>query len=149
MSKVRITKEFSFESAHSLLGYDGKCSHIHGHSYKMFVTVIGTQQFDPASPKDGMILDFKVLKEIVNRSIIDKFDHTLILMEGSPLSEPLNLSYGNVITLPFRPTSENMVSYFAEILNQELSTYQNTSLYSIRLHETATSFVEWFADDNI
>jgi len=73
----RITKEFKFECAHALTGYDGKCSHIHGHSYKLRVTVKGKPIDDPKSPKFGMVLDFNDLEKIIKENIIDKFDHAL------------------------------------------------------------------------
>lgn len=58
MSRIRVTKEFSFEMAHMLEGYDGPCSEIHGHSYRLFVTVAGTPCSDPQNPKYGMVIDF-------------------------------------------------------------------------------------------
>ena len=61
MSYIRVTKEFSFEMAHVLEGYDGPCREIHGHSYRLFVTVAGTPCDDPANPKYGMVIDFGIL----------------------------------------------------------------------------------------
>ena len=63
---IRLTKEFSFEMAHALAGYDGPCREIHGHSYKLFVTVRGIPEQNPNSPKFGMVMDFGDLKRIVN-----------------------------------------------------------------------------------
>jgi 6-pyruvoyltetrahydropterin/6-carboxytetrahydropterin synthase len=71
MTKIRLTKEFDFEMAHSLLNYDGLCKHIHGHSYKLAVTVIATPNYDKSSPKRGMVMDFGDLKKIVKQKIID------------------------------------------------------------------------------
>lgn len=151
MRNVRITKEFSFECAHSLYGYDGKCSQLHGHSYKFFVTIKGEPLTSSESPKDGMLADFRDLKELVNKVIIDKFDHALVLMEGSPLAEELAKRYTNVIITPFRPTTENLISHFASLISSEMSSHHkfaHTELFSLKLHETATSFVEWYAEDN-
>ena len=61
MAVIRLTKEFSFEAAHALDGYDGPCREIHGHSYRLFVTVKGTPAEDASNPKCGMVLDFGVL----------------------------------------------------------------------------------------
>ena len=71
---VRITKEFKFEMAHALHGYDGLCKNIHGHSYKLFVTVKGKIKNDNGNAKDGMVLDFDVLKSIVKPEVINKYD---------------------------------------------------------------------------
>lgn len=146
MPKVRITKEFQFEGAHALSNYDGKCRSVHGHSYKLYVTVIGTPSADGDSPKVGMLIDFTELKEIVKSSIIDIFDHALILSNNSPLIEELTSSYNSVVVLPFQPTCENMVIYFSEILNKQLP--YGIRLFSLKLYETSSSYVEWFADDN-
>lgn len=144
-SVVRITKEFRYEGGHALVGYDGKCRHLHGHSYLLYVTVTGRPCTDPESPYFGMILDFKQLKEIVETTLIDRFDHALVLPEGAQLTEELQSAYGNVITLPFQPTSENMVSYFAEQLMAVLP--EHVQLFSLRYYETVSSYVEWFAAD--
>ena len=116
MSRIRITREFSFEGAHALKGYDGKCSHIHGHSYRMSVTVIGEPMTQEGSPKKGMVLDFTDLKRIVNESIVDKFDHALVMSRNSELTEQIQQAYGNVVIVDFQPTSEMLVSFFAKML---------------------------------
>jgi 6-pyruvoyltetrahydropterin/6-carboxytetrahydropterin synthase len=146
MSTIRITKEFSFEGAHALVGYDGKCKHIHGHSYKLFVTVKGTPSTDCNSSKLGMLIDFTDLKKIINEAIINKFDHAFIVKEGSPLQKEIGDAYKNVKIVPFQPTCENLVIYFSELISGNLP--QNTKLLSLKLYETATSYVEWYADDN-
>ena len=79
MTTIRLTKEFSFEAAHALDGYDGPCREIHGHSYRLFVTVKGTPGEDPRNPKYGMVMDFGLLKRIVNEEVVSRFDHALVL----------------------------------------------------------------------
>lgn len=146
MSMLRITKEFRFEGAHALSGYDGKCKHIHGHSYLLYVTVKGTPLNTDGEPKNGMLIDFSDLKRIVNEKIIDVYDHTLILRDTAPLSEEIAAAYGRVEIVKFQPTCENLVVHFAKILQDALP--EGVSLYSLKLHETATSYVEWFESDN-
>ena len=146
MSIIRITKEFRFEGAHALFNYDGKCKHIHGHSYILFVTVKGTPAIKPGEAKDGMLIDFSDLKAIVNSNIIDVFDHALVLKESALLTEEIAQAYGSVIITDFQPTCENMISYFASKIKDKLP--ENVSLFSLKLYETATSYVEWFAEDN-
>ena len=70
MNKIRITKHFDFESAHALYGYDGKCKNIHGHSYHLYVTVIGQPITDAENAKNGMVMDFGDLKVIVKKEIV-------------------------------------------------------------------------------
>jgi 6-pyruvoyltetrahydropterin/6-carboxytetrahydropterin synthase len=146
MSTLRITKEFRFEGAHALTGYDGKCRHIHGHSYRLFVTVKGTPIATADHPKSGMVLDFGDLKKIVGTNIIDTFDHALILRKDAALAIEIGNAYENVVIVDFQPTCENIAIHIAELLKEKLG--KNIELYSIKLYETPTSFVEWIADDN-
>ena len=81
MTVIRLTKEFSFEAAHALDGYDGPCREIHGHSYRLFVTVKGCPAAGEGDPKCGMVMDFGVLKRIVNEEIVSHFDHSLVLRQ--------------------------------------------------------------------
>lgn len=146
---IRLTKEFSFEMAHTLVGYDGPCREIHGHSYRLFVTVRGVPQADPQSPKFGMVMDFSDLKRIVGRLIVDRYDHALVLREteqNREAVETLRRTYAKIIVAPYQPTCENMVEDFARAIAAELPA--GVELFSLKLHETATSFAEWFASDN-
>ena len=83
-NKIRITKKFTFETAHAIHGYDGLCKNIHGHSYKLNVTVIGTPINNPEDVKYGMIIDFSDLKKIVREEIVIPFDHATVLNYKSP-----------------------------------------------------------------
>lgn len=149
MSVVRLTKEFSFEMAHSLSGYDGACREIHGHSYKLFVTVQGKPNDDPSDPKYGMVMDFGELKRIVGRLIVDRYDHALVIRrttENGDAIDALRSLYHKIEICDYQPTCENMVSRFAEEIRRELP--PGIELFSIKLHETATSFAEWYRSDN-
>ena len=143
---VRITKEFKYEMAHALHGYDGLCKNIHGHSYKLYVTVKGEIKKDKGNPKDGMVLDFDVLKSIVKPEIINKYDHSLVLNANSPHSEIDLSAFEKVFFLPYQPTSENLVMDFALKIKSKLP--QEIELYKVVLSETATSFAEWNSEDN-
>ncbi len=146
MSIIRVTKEFRFEGAHALADYDGKCRHIHGHSYRLFVTIKGSPKEQKGNPKSGMVIDFSQLKEIVSKHITEPFDHALILREDSSLAKEISESYCNVIITPFQPTCENLAIHFADIIRENLP--KNITLQSIKLYETATSYVEWVKEDN-
>lgn len=115
MSTIRITKEFHFEAAHALHGYDGPCKSIHGHSYKLTVTVSGTPLGDKKSPKTGMVMDFGDLKEIIKKNIIDYFDHSLILGKDYPLEDVQKTSeiFCNIVWVDYQPTSENLLIDFS------------------------------------
>ena len=146
MAKVRITKEFKFEMAHALHGYDGLCANIHGHSYRLWVTIRGDIKKEITHTKDGMVMDFMDLKAIVKRKIIDKYDHSLVLNANSPHSK-LDLSaFDKVYYLPYQPTSENLVTDFANSIISLLP--KNVELLKVVLSETVSSFAEWNKDDN-
>lgn len=134
--------------AHTLYEYDGVCRNIHGHSYNLEVTIKGEPIKEPGHPKDGMILDFGDLKDIVKSQIVTRFDHSLMVNHLVPESqiELLKKTTNRIIIVDFQPTSENIAAYIAEILQQHLPS--NVSLFSIRLYETITAFAEWFASDN-
>ena len=148
MQKIRVTKRFHFEMAHSLYEYDGLCRNIHGHSYNLEVTFIGFPKNDPGHPKDGMVMDFGEIKNLVKIQIVNRFDHALMVNQLIPeeQQELLRQTSERVIVVDFQPTSENIVAYIANILQQHLPS--GVSLFSIRLHETVTSFAEWYASDN-
>ena len=147
MTKIRITKEFVFDMAHALSNYDGKCKNIHGHTYKLFVTLIGIPCEDCSSPKNGMVLDFGDLKNIVKIPIVDVFDHAFVVSANRGFEDLRKFQETDkYIEVPFQPTCENLTIYIANIIRSKLP--DSVSLYSIRLYETPTSYAEWFADDN-
>ena len=149
MSNIRITKKFSFETGHALYGYDGKCRNVHGHSYKLSVTVIGTPIADTNNVKYGMVIDFTDLKKIVKEEIVDVFDHATVFNKNTPhveLAKELSDRGHSVLLVDYQPTSEMMVIDFADKIKERLP--QTIRLHSLRLQETATSFAEWFASDN-
>ena len=146
---IRITKKFDFEAGHALYGYDGKCKNLHGHSYKLYVTVIGEPINDPTNVKHGMVIDFGDLKRIVNEQIISIFDHAMVFNANSPhkaLADELREKGHHIIALPYQPTSENLVTDFAQRIQAQLP--PEVRLFSVRLCETESSYAEWIATDN-
>lgn len=130
--------------AHTLTGYDGACSEIHGHSYRLFVTVAGTPSTDPNDPKYGMAVDFGVLKQIVKSTVVDRYDHSLVIrrtVDNGDLIDVLLRHFNNVKVVDWQPTCENLVVRFAEQIGERLP--EGVELVKVRLHETATSFAEY------
>ena len=143
---IRITKAFKFEMAHALYGYDGLCKNIHGHSYKLWATVRGAVRKEKGHKKDGMVMDFDIMKKIIKLEIIEKYDHSLVLNVNSPHAEIDLSAFEKVFYLPFQPTSENLVNDFAKLIKSNLP--ENVELLKVVLSETATSFAEWNLEDN-
>jgi 6-pyruvoyltetrahydropterin/6-carboxytetrahydropterin synthase len=108
---MRIAKEFTFDSAHFLKDYHGKCENLHGHTYRMRVTVEGPIQ------KNGLVMDFTEIKKIVTERVIDKFDHA------------------NINDFLEHSTAENMCMWTWEQIKPVIP-----GLSEVRIWETATSF---------
>jgi 6-pyruvoyltetrahydropterin/6-carboxytetrahydropterin synthase len=149
MGNIRLTKLFNFEMAHALEQYDGLCHNIHGHSYKLRVTVTGVPEDNQHSPKNGMLIDFSELKRIVKEAIIEKYDHALVLNKTTEASllTMLQNQYTKIVIAEYQPTSEQLLLDFANTLRCILP--PQVHLHSLRLSETETSFAEWFAEDNV
>tara|TARA_A100001011_G_scaffold393739_2_gene484367 strand:- start:1013 stop:1465 length:453 start_codon:yes stop_codon:yes gene_type:complete len=146
--KIRVTKQFKFETGHALYGYDGLCKNVHGHSYKLDVTVIGMLITDSRDVKNGMVIDFGDLKAIVNKEIVNPFDHATVLNVSTPhkeIADEMENRGHKIIRVNYQPTSEMMVLDFAEKLKSKLP--HHIELYSLKLRETATAFAEWYAKD--
>ncbi|MBS3886183.1 MAG: 6-carboxytetrahydropterin synthase QueD [Dethiobacter sp.] len=113
---LSITKTFNFDSAHWLTDYEGSCGQLHGHRFKLEITVAGELV-------DGMVMDFGELKEIV-KPVVEQLDHKCL----------------NHI-LPFRTTAENILGYVVNEVAGKLPA--RVSLKKARLWETPTSYAEW------
>jgi len=139
---------FNFEMAHALKGYNGPCRHIHGHSYKLLVTLIGEPENNPESPNNGMLIDFSVLKNIVREQIIDVFDHALLLNIASKndFSQKEENLFTKTIFTDYQPTCENLLTDFVQRIIHKIPS--QVRLHNLKLYETSTSFAEWYADDN-
>ncbi len=147
MPLIRVTKEFTFEMAHALWNYDGACSNIHGHSYKLFVTVTGQPSDSPSDPKLGMVVDFGDLKKWVKNAIVNEFDHSLLISSKADVtSANVSQMFNRLIITNFQPTCENLLVYMADKIRKQLP--ENLELYSLKLRETGTSYAEWYAADN-
>lgn len=149
MKIVRVTKSFNFETAHALYGYDGKCKNIHGHSYKLYVTLKGSPNQNSDDPKFGMVIDFGDIKRIVREEIVHYFDHAILLNVNSPhkeLGEKLEKEGHKVIFTEYQPSCENML---IDMVNRVKNYFKDSiSIHAMRLHETETSYAEWHKDDN-
>ena len=148
MAKIRLTKEFFFEMAHALWNYDGACSNIHGHSYRLLVTVLGEPIDDPSHPKNGMVMDFGELKKIVNEEIVKPFDHAVVISSLVPpdMYSKMGVMMANKMVVDYQPTCENFLNDFQERIQKNLPSH--LKLVALILHETPTSYAEWLSSDN-
>lgn len=141
---LRVTKRFNFEMAHALRCHDGLCANIHGHSYVLDVTVLGTPVIAPGEPKDGMVIDFADLKAIVKRLVVARYDHALVLHERERETTVFDAAlFGRTFFTPWQPTCENVLLDIVSTLEGAMP--PGAKLEAVRLQETATSWAEWQA----
>ncbi|UQZ37054.1 6-pyruvoyl tetrahydrobiopterin synthase [Paenibacillus sp. PK3_47] len=142
MNEVTVCKIFTFDSAHQLVGHKGKCSNLHGHTYKLEVVLKGVPSTEAGHSDEGFVIDFSDIKTVVQQSLVDRLDHAFLAMGNEPVLETLNRTGSKVALLSFRTTVENMSAYIAYKLKQA-----SLPLYSVKLWETPTSWAEVLAAD--
>ena len=125
-----LQSEASFDAAHFLKGYQGKCSNIHGHRWRIVATVRGEALQENGSEK-GMLTDFGNLKADL-KSLADQFDHALLVEEGSLKKATLDALRDegfSLVMLPFRTTAENFSRFLYEILTAKGYNVKEVSVY--------------------
>ncbi|MEX2568026.1 MAG: 6-carboxytetrahydropterin synthase [Cyclobacteriaceae bacterium] len=131
-----ITKIFTFETAHRITNYVGLCNQIHGHSYELHVT-LSAHELGPGD----MLMDFKVLKTLVQEHVGVVLDHSLVLKKNMDNQALFNPSYFKIFWMETEPTAERLVEWMAGILIPLLP--DKVSLRKLKLYETPTSYAEW------
>jgi len=134
---MKVTKEFTFDMSHMLAGHPGLCKNVHGHTYKLQVTV-------EDELVDGMVIDFKDLKNIVNGLVVDRCDHAFMYNKNSEdaaehaIANELRSYNKKMVVVNFRPTAENMVHWIHSTLRRDGNLFPQ----KVRLYETPTSYAE-------
>lgn len=144
---LEITKEFTFDSAHMLPNHEGKCRNLHGHTYKLQITIT-SRGIVSQGPEEGMLIDFGNLSRIIKESVVEPWDHAFLCNTTSNNAfekelEDLCLRYKKkIVLLDYEPTAELMVLKIRDILQKAMAP---TRVYPsrIRLYETPTSYAEW------
>ncbi len=116
LPRMLVTKEILFDAAHQLPNYNGKCERLHGHTWRMHVTLLAE-----VNPDDGIAYDFVMLKRVLKERVVDKFDHAY-------LNDHVE-----------HPSAENLCLYVAHAL-------EDLPLYEVKCWETPTSFATWRPD---
>lgn len=120
----------SFDSAHFLKGYEGKCSNIHGHRWTVEIEV-ASEKLQKDGQCRGMIVDFSTLKVDLG-SLVDYLDHSLIIEKGSlkpKTIEALTEEAFRIIQVEFRPTAENFAKYFYDMMIEKGYNVARTMVY--------------------
>ena len=136
----QLTTGHSFDSAHFLAGYDGKCGNLHGHRWRVLLTVQSETLREDRQQK-GMCVDFAELKKDL-RTELDALDHVLIIEQGSlreSTMKALQEEKFQVVEMPFRPTAENFARYF-----YELFTLKGYPVAKVEVYETPNNSAVYF-----
>lgn len=145
MNELVISKDFTFEASHVLPKHEGKCSRLHGHSWGLTVSVIGSVNHD-----SGFVLDYAKLKKVVQTHIIDPLDHTHLgyAIAGDPEGNgACTIEEQCAFGLTFYPSSENLVVAIAKILIPLIPEFSpNVRLFEVALKETCTSAARYRPD---
>ena len=148
MERITVCKEVTFDCAHMLSGHEALCKNLHGHTYKVQVSVTNEQRVE--GPSVDMVIDFKHLKEAITKSIMDKFDHAIIFSSHKFRNEAEEALFEwackyhmRLFEMPRRTTAEDMSLFFKDLITQELTSIGYIPMnIGIRVYETPTSFAE-------
>ncbi len=135
-----VTKTVKFDAAHILTNHQGLCKNLHGHTYRVDVSVVGDESRD-------MVIDFKELKNLATEVICEKFDHAFIYNTASAgeceIAAVVEKNGMRTVAIPFRSTAENLAKYFHELLAPRIAA--PSQIASVRVWETADSCAEYRA----
>lgn len=143
---MRVCKQFSFDASHQLVGHFGKCANLHGHTYKLEVSLTGAIHEEGSS--EGMVVDFYHVKKYAGE-LVDRLDHAFLMRGNEPAAEVVETKR---VEFGFRTTAENMAKFLAWSLGTLMQPYARIDF--IRLWETPTGYAECdyyeiFSDEEI
>ncbi len=144
MAMYRIETEASFDAAHFLKGYEGKCKNLHGHRWNVLVSAEG-KALQTSGPKRGMLLDFGDLKAAV-RALAEEFDHAFLVEDGSLKPETLKALTAEdfkIVTLQFPTTAENLSRYFYDRLKEK-----GYPVHAVTVYETPNNAATYDGEEN-
>jgi len=132
---LTVSKECRFDAAHVLTNHAGQCKNLHGHTYRVIVEVA------EKSAGTDMVIDFKDLKQVLSKIVLDRFDHAFIYNKNSPaeceIAAVISKHGMKSVALPFRSTAENLARYFFEVLKVHVN------VHSVKVYETPESCAEY------
>ncbi len=134
-----IATEASFDAAHFLKNYEGKCSNIHGHRWRVVIGT-GAESLQENVHLEGMVTDFRDLKSDLSE-VVEQLDHTLIYEKDSldsEIKELLQKEGFELTEVEFRPTAENFSKYFYDLMK-----VRGHNVTSAAVYETPTNYASY------
>lgn len=140
------SKEVEFDTAHRVPDHASKCRHLHGHRYRLRVTITGDLVATAGAADRGMVIDFGVIKHLATERVHDVLDHRTVLADFDDLAPVLTAARpDDVVLLPFIPTAENLAAWVWDELDAPIRHRTNgrCRLELVELWETPTSLVTY------
>lgn len=130
--KITATRYHDFSTGHRVYGHESKCSHLHGHNYRVHFT-IEANQLDTV----GRVLDFSVIKDLLCEWLEENWDHKFLVFKDDPFSCTLKeLDPEGTVVVNFNPTAENMGRYLIDVVGPAQLSGTNAKLISVNIEET-------------
>jgi len=136
--KITATRYHDFSTGHRVFGHESKCSHLHGHNYRIYLTV-EAEQLDTV----GRVMDFSVIKDKFVVWLEVNWDHKFLIWEKDPFAPTLKeLDPEGTVVVGFNPTAENMGQYLINVIGPQQLAGTNVKLIKVNIEETRKCSVE-------
>jgi len=136
--KITATRYHDFSTGHRVYGHESKCAHLHGHNYRIYLTV-EADQLDTV----GRVMDFSVIKDKFVVWLEVNWDHKFLIWEKDPFAPTLKeLDPEGTVVVGFNPTAENMGSYLINVIGPQQLAGTNVKLVKVDIEETRKCSVE-------
>jgi len=146
MPVIRVTRRVEFDSGHRVTFHKSKCRNLHGHRYRLEVTLEGELITTYGDSSQGMVIDFGDMKELIGKHVVDRLDHAFIVWEEDRrLVEFLKEDGHKHVVVPFVPTAENLVAYCRQQIEELLAGSEELSalkVVRVRLYETPNAWAD-------
>ena len=132
MAKITATRYHDFSTGHRVYGHESKCAHLHGHNYRIHLTV-EADELDSV----GRVMDFSAIKEHLCYWLEDNWDHKFLVWANDPFAKTLKeLDPDGTVIVDFNPTAENMGQYLIDVIGPRQLKDTGVKLLSVNIEET-------------
>jgi 6-pyruvoyltetrahydropterin/6-carboxytetrahydropterin synthase len=151
MHLFHITRRLEFDAGHRIPNHQGQCRHLHGHRYQLEITLQGEMNTEGGSSEEGMLMDFGLIKQIMQNVIIDPWDHSFFVADSDHELIRFLQSIPDHKTTIIRgvPTAENLAKNAFDLLAPVIQEQygKNLRLQQLRLFETPNCWADVFYVD--
>lgn len=132
MAKITATRYHDFSTGHRVYGHESKCAHLHGHNYRIHLTV-EADELDSV----GRVMDFSAIKEHLCYWLEDNWDHKFLVWSKDPFATTLKeIDPEGTVVVDFNPTAENMGQHLIEVIGPRQLKDTGVKLISVNIEET-------------